>query len=205
MRFLEEALPFHLRPTNTVAAYSVGFSHHKVQLDIIPFRYSPVIWINCSRFGQGGPDSQPNWLHWAKEQSSWLRAQTLSEAGTFCLFLSLLPYEPKSLSQFPGFRQGSQKGFNTSPGANCSDHLGSLSGNSVNEEEKRDAVGFPPSTQLCLAYVQWGEPAFNGLFQTLKTARRCLHVISSFCLKERTYSPDCAPERWHIFSSVLSW
>lgn len=175
------ALPFHLRPTKAVAAYSVGFSHHRVQLDIIPFRYSPVIWINYSRFGQGGPDSQPNWLHWAKEQSSWLRSQTLSEASAFCLFHSLLPYEPKGLSQFPGFHQESQKSFSTIPGANCSDHLGSLSRNSVNDEEKRDAVGFPPSTQLCLAYVQWGEPALMASSRFWKqpadACMWCLHFV----------------------------
>lgn len=201
--FLEEILLFYLRLRKAMAAGTC-----KVQLDFIPFRNSPVIGINCSRFSLGDPDYQPNWFHWGESRAFDSSAQTLSEASTFWLFHFLLRVSLRVRISFLGFTKGMHlKALIWFVEPSEPIIWSVLSRNSENDEKREIRMGSSPplSIQPCLAYVQWGEPPLLAFYGLWKQPTDACNVISSFCSKERTYSPDCAPEKQRIFSSFLSW
>lgn len=133
--------------------------------------------INCSRFSLGDPNCQPNWLHWAEEQSFWLYCSDPLWSKYLLTFPFSAKSEPRGVNQSPGIHQGDAlESFNMSFRATRTDHLVSSKQKLSKWWEERDKVGFLPCPQhpTLLGTRSVRGTSFIGLLRTLETAHRCL-------------------------------
>lgn len=164
----------------------------KVQLDFIPFRNSPVIVINCSRFSLGDPDYQPNWFHWGEEQSFWLQCSDPLWSKYLLTFPFSAESEPKGANQFSGVHQGDAfESFNMICRAKWADHLVSSKQKLRKWWEERDKNGFLPFPQhpALLGICSMRGTSFIGLLRTLETAHRCLQCDFFILFKGKDLQP----------------